>query len=212
MNVIDTSSIFDHVYVINLDRRSDRWKSVTKQLNQININPIRWKAVDCKDPTFTYDKSIKRKPGEIACYQSHRTLWEYLYSIDIPYAIIFEDDLAITKNTSKRLITNLLEKSAGFDVFLLGHCYGKKCSKENGSCIGYGKCLHAYVVSRNGLKVLLDQKVDYNTPIDNMVDILCKKNELTCFIAYSDSDKDFSTMEDDGIIFQSIEFNSDNPK
>jgi len=205
-------TIFDNVYVINLDRRPDRFLSSKSQLEKIGIEPIRWKAIDAQSDDFKqfydYIPQPKRKAGELACYSSHRKLWKHLFDSNIDIAIIFEDDLAIPLNITRDTIEDEINNSKGFDILFLGHCYSSNCSKEDMTCVGYGQCLHAYIVTRNALKILLDQPVDYNKAVDHITNDLCENNELMCFVSYTSDDRQ-DGMVDKGIIFQQSTFKSD---
>ena len=49
---------FNHIYLINLKKRSDRLEAVTKQLQSMDINFERVEAIDGDDIKFISDKSI----------------------------------------------------------------------------------------------------------------------------------------------------------
>lgn len=208
INVSD--NIFNNVYVINLDRRPDRYNTTDNRLKSIGIDAIRWKAVDSKSDEFGrfYDniKGNKKTRSEVACYLSHFNLWTHLYDMNVPYSIIFEDDIIFTPIVTKELIMKEIKNSKGFDILLLGHCYSNDCSEKNLSCVGHGQCLNAYVISRNGLKVLLKDKPDFSIPIDRKVDNLARSNKLFCFISYTSKTSD---MYGKGIILQDNDVTSD---
>jgi GR25 family glycosyltransferase involved in LPS biosynthesis len=97
-------------FVINLDRRPERWKSTEAELKKAGFTDIRRvSAVDAvchpenaersyrvlgsppRHPTFNRDFDIY--PGTFGCFLSHLTLWKYIIDHEIPYAFVFEDDI-----------------------------------------------------------------------------------------------------------------------
>lgn len=200
------TDIFNNVYVINLKRRPDRWNTTKKRLHNIGISPHRWDAVDAKDDEFLkfYEsKNLKnRAKGEVACYKSHLELWKYLLSIEVPYAIIFEDDIVFPDDVSQDLIMNEIEESKGFDILFLGHCYSNQFKFSNEiTRINSAMCLHAYVVTRSALQKLVKNEHNYTIPIDHVTYKLCKSKNMICFSSFTSSNKN-TCMYGEGIIFQ----------
>ena len=149
-------------------------------------------------------KGLKISIGECACYLSHKNLWAHIYNLGIPYALIFEDDIVIPPTVTKDVILNQIDNSTGFNILFLGYC-GENINVE--CCnpkIGRATCGHAYVISRNAIKKLLDAKNDFSVPIDNTMKNLCKDN--LCFLAYNIKD---SVNFGKGIIKQDNEISSD---
>ena len=56
------------IYVINLDRRPDRWRSILDNLNRIGLTVHRISAID--GLTLTQQASAKMSTGEEACLLS----------------------------------------------------------------------------------------------------------------------------------------------
>ena len=163
--------IYDNVWVINLDRRPERWRTILGRLKQFGLQPHRWSATDKEDPAVMteYNKlDPKIRQGEFACYKSHLNLWDFLYRSEVPYAIIFEDDISVPPGVLLQDVTKVLDNSKGFDVLLLGHCsaqwFARKPSDVTG--IGSAMCLHAYAVSREGLRKLVEETHDYSYAVD----------------------------------------------
>ena len=97
--------IFNNVWVINLKRRPDRLNNTVNRLKKIGIIPKVYNAIDSKQEEVIHSynniKGSKISISEYACYLSHKTLWMYIYSLNIPYAIIFEDDIVFEDNIGK---------------------------------------------------------------------------------------------------------------
>jgi phosphorylcholine metabolism protein LicD len=201
--------IFYNIWVINLKRRPDRLNTTINRLKKIGIIPKVYNALDSKsEELINYYKNIKepkRSIGEYACYLSHKTLWMYIYSLNIPYAIIFEDDIVFEDNISKKDILDRINDSKGFNIIFLGHCYSDvKTFKNPLTLVGTGLCLHSYIITRHAIKKLLDNDDLYSQPIDIEIQKFCKK-EL-CYISNTLSSNNFG----DGIFKQDNHYqNSD---
>lgn len=78
---------FDRIFVINLDRRADRWEEVSKELARVGIE---------RHQRFTgYDKPVNhegRAAGNFGCTASHRGLLELIAHNRWPRTLILEDD------------------------------------------------------------------------------------------------------------------------
>ena len=133
---------------------------------------------------------LKPTYGEIGCALSHIYLWQKLLDSKHPFAIVFEDD-AIIKGDLERyerevgnfisrelqflsLNSDLPSKIQNWDYLHLGAC--KRTPLENFilppflSQSDFNFCTHAYVISRNGAKKLLQLTSKYNAvPIDNFL-------------------------------------------
>jgi lipopolysaccharide cholinephosphotransferase len=193
--------IFNNVWIINLDRRPDRLKTTIDRLKNIGIIPKIHNALDAKSKyiseLYENEKGGKRTIEEFACYLSHKTLWMYLYSTEIPYAIIFEDDIIMENTITKEDILERIKESKGFNILFLGHCFSNtKKFKTPLTVAGTALCLNAYIITKEAIEKLLDKKDDYSVPIDFETETLCK-NEL-CYISNTISNNDYG----DGIIKQ----------
>lgn len=82
---------FDQIYVINLERRTDRRDRIEATLNELNLNFKLFKAVDAKQMNEEYLKQLgvgilpnyvdpySGRPmnyGEIGCFLSHYFIWK----------------------------------------------------------------------------------------------------------------------------------------
>jgi len=184
--------IFNNAWIINLERKPDRLKKSLERLNQLGIKCKVWKATDgnSEEVKKLYEKipTPKRSIYECACNLSHRKLWEHIYSLNIPYGIIFEDDITFSKYTNKDNLFSQIKNSHGFDIVFLGYCYPsntnvKCCDPQAGSAL----CTHAYVISREAIKKLLETEIDFTIPVDGLLGKYCENN--LCFLTYDINDK-----------------------
>ena len=94
------------LYVINLDRSTDRWAMINDHLTAYGLLVQRVSAMDAKTLPFDvlqkhYSSEMNRadffiglKPAEIGCFLSHRkALKAFLNNSKKPFAIILEDDV-----------------------------------------------------------------------------------------------------------------------
>ena len=82
------------VYVINLDRRPDRWKAMSAQLDRLGMDAMRIPAIDKE--TLAGDPALLRLgAGHVACARSHYKAMQALVASRAPAALILEDDVEI---------------------------------------------------------------------------------------------------------------------
>ena len=208
-------TVFDHAYVINLDRKPHRWDVTRRRLRKLGLEPKRWSAIDKDDPEFrdfyaSLDTSLTR--GEVACYVSHYLLWTHLLKEGVSHAIIFEDDAIPAPSLTLERIKSTLKDSIGFNLLLLGHCGGPLFDIVTGyepstdSAIRRAQCTHAYAISKEGLNSLLSKKHDFTRAVDEFFLNYCKNK--TCYITRNlkrGNKRDFGK----GFFHQDIDLGSD---
>ncbi|MYE03232.1 MAG: glycosyltransferase family 25 protein [Alphaproteobacteria bacterium] len=96
------------VFVINLDRRPDRWAAMLAQLDRLGIRAARIAAVDARllaaqeereRETNNDDLSL----GEVACVWSHRKALRAFLDTGERAALILEDDVELAPDTPSLL-------------------------------------------------------------------------------------------------------------
>ncbi len=94
------------VFVINLERSSDRRQSMAAQLSRLGIGFEFFAATDGEKLTqhepARYDEqfaigqiSRPMSRSEVGCYLSHARLWQKIVDHRIPWAVVLEDDVDI---------------------------------------------------------------------------------------------------------------------
>jgi len=95
-------------YVINLDRRTDRWEQIQKDwADYSDINLIRVSAVEYN-------------PGKVGCARSHLKLVQHAKDHKMPYILVMEDDAIPTqhfKKLWKRCLRYLDNHQEDWDIF-----------------------------------------------------------------------------------------------
>ena len=98
------------IYVINLDRRPDRMRSIAGQLDRLGLEATRVPAVDARNLT---DDELRARAdpdaghrlraldrAEVACTLSHlRAMEMFLAAAPAPAALILEDDAELAPDT-----------------------------------------------------------------------------------------------------------------
>ena len=120
------------VYVISLKDSVDRQKSIKSQCEKFNITPVFIEAVNGSSLSTSeinkYCQQEKAKQlfgremllGEIGCALSHKKIYNKIISENLPYAMIFEDDVLIEKGFNK-VIKSILRSDLNWELILLGH-------------------------------------------------------------------------------------------
>lgn len=178
------------VYVINLDRRPDRWAGIAGQLDRLGIEPIRVPALDgvhatSKDfePFVRLDGWTRRKQLDLAsaaCIVSHRNaLDRFLRETDAPAALILEDDVKLASDLPDFLMSvELALRSTGLVKLDAVADGSKQRRRPLGSPIGTvaGRKLHpigskipgggAYVVARGTAETIVRNCYDVTDDYD----------------------------------------------
>ncbi|WP_228768488.1 glycosyltransferase family 25 protein [Shewanella sp. TC10] len=189
------------VFVINLDKSTDRMAFMQQQLNQLNIEYERVPAVygkelseaeisnifDKKTNLEKYDKVLN--VGEIGCYLSHVNCWNDMIDNQINYALILEDDSILDKGLVD-LIESVGKLAEQWDYIKL--CHGRKKKDiidfitlndqfSLGTCLKLPSSTRGQFVSLSGAKKLLATAMPISRPVDIDIQHWFEK-ELACFV------------------------------
>lgn len=169
------------IYVVSLERERERRENVKRQLKDLNYTI--YNAVDGKNLNevqhqlmVNYIVPHKLNPGQVGCFLSHLSLWKQIIETQTPCALILEDDINVISPLN--LMLPKLCKVEGFDILYLGH-YFEPSKGEFVQTVGkYAVhkstrpyCTHAYMITYNGAKALVDylNKHKASQPIDNLM-------------------------------------------
>lgn len=107
---------FDHIYVLNLPRRTDKRARVESTLKSIGIT--NYEFFDGIDGSKFHDKKTHRiNPGELGCYLSHVEIMKDALSRGFERILIFEDDIIPHKYNLHSLIYGVPKD---WDIMYLG--------------------------------------------------------------------------------------------
>lgn len=177
------SSLLDNIWIINLDKSTDRMEKIKKNFDSHKIRFNRFSAVYGKNVSPEYmEKNVSFvckkflcNYGIIGCAGSHKALWEQLTNSDKKYYIIFEDDVEINDEFAN--IINLLEpqiEKYNIDYLNLNcintGCYIPKTEFTIGK-YNFGKPLvpfqtNSYIITKTGATKLLNAISQTNYHVD----------------------------------------------
>lgn len=112
-NIIkNLNNYFDKIYCINLNRRIDRWKRISKMFLEYNVDVQRIEAFDGQ----VIGSPNKLRPSQYGCLLSHKFVYEDAVKNNYGKILILEDDAYFDKNINSYDFTKLPE----WDVLYLG--------------------------------------------------------------------------------------------
>lgn len=173
-----TQQLFDEIYVINLDKSTDRLTNVSNELKKLDFNFKRFSAIDGKKISNKeldiFVSSLCKTyctPSMIGCAMSHLKLWQLIYDLEYEKVLIFEDDIKAQydKETTYDTIKNMMNKLPNdWDILFLGcfFCNDSALKPTLSHLKGFHGGMHSYVVSKRGVKKLLE----HNTKIFYHID------------------------------------------
>lgn len=180
-------------YVINLDRRPDRWETFQQQpLFHEFTNIARFPAVDGKTLDWKQDDRISYQTrknietnyrrshyeinslGAIGASLSHIGIWKKFLSTDATYCLVFEDD-TLLKPEELKLIDALCKSPSmpDWNLWLIGHhnwmLEGKPVDAKKPDewwSVDVFTGAHAYIIDRVAAEKLLAQPFPIETHIE----------------------------------------------
>jgi len=212
--VVD-ETLFDNMamYYINLDRSSNRKRSMEIMSAKKGINPERFPGIDGKlldldDPK--YEKALKKikwwflvdnkkNVGHFGCYLSHMGIFEKFLKTNKEYCFILEDDAEILVTDIKQeIIKNMNNLPREWDILLLGYEVnggpngykevreGNKDTKlKNGLLnLNYFTGLQGYIINRKSAKKLIENLQELDWIIDWNMCYLAKRGILNIYGVY----------------------------
>lgn len=105
------------VYVINLDREIDRWNSAQSELSRLGIDGVRCSAID-KDQISDNEQAFVTN-GVLACWQSHRKVFQDLLKSNSDFALVLEDDFCVKDFKKFKRLLAMVEQ-VHIDVLQVG--------------------------------------------------------------------------------------------
>ena len=178
------------IFVINLDRRPDRLRSITASLDTLNLQAFRIPAVDARMVTDeklnervrlgVFVSGIEFDRGAGACVLSHLlALDTFLSSSDAPAALILEDDAELAAD-----LPMFIESTDWWpaDANLVkietwgtkGRLLGRTCTEPHRgrelrriAVFVAGAC--GYIISRDAARYLLDKCHNVTFPVDHVL-------------------------------------------
>ena len=185
---------FDVIYVITLPKRKQYIKDIMDKLK------IKCKIFDAKLKDKLNKKKLKKhnfisknykgNDGRIACHLSHMSVMNDFVNSNYNNCFVFEDDLKepeIPLEEMNNIIDDaMLNIPFSYDLIYFGRCWDK-CDKQINIKNGlvrtfFPLCRHAYGVSKNGAKILLEKAKPMKIGGgDKLIANLIEKGELESY-------------------------------
>jgi len=191
------SNLSVQVYVISLERSTERRMRVEEQLSK---TAIPWSFLNAVDgyalprmPDSYKSSKVKRlqgyelTPGEIGCYLSHIQAWKCCLA-NQKLTLVFEDDFVLSSRF-ELVLRDLLEISQEWDLVRLSGIYDTEDQllTNRGSYslvqnLGEPCGTAAYLLNPHAARILLENAADIYEPVDHYLEHF-KKHGLRCLAA-----------------------------
>jgi len=128
-----------NIYVINMDKDTQRLNKITQSAEKYDINFTRVSGVVINDEiikTSPFVSDFMKKYGTkgiIGSFLAHKKVWEIIVNDKIDYAVILEDDIEFTpqfKSTLEQIKDDINNSKLDFDILLLSSLVGCKSPKN----------------------------------------------------------------------------------
>jgi GR25 family glycosyltransferase involved in LPS biosynthesis len=151
---------FDHIYVINLDHRKDRWSRIQNTLKHFKGKITRIPAVE-------------RKRGWLGCYYSHAAVLEAAQKEIVKHVLVLEDDAEFFPDWEATWEKAKYQIPERWDMLYLGYNLDISCRKPDSIHLNMLRlfgCLttHAYGIHWRALDRLAMTVYDEKKPIDQI--------------------------------------------
>jgi len=171
------------IFIINLDRKQERYNYVAKQLNNLSIFKYKkWTATDGFkiDPVEMIadgisQKLIDRGKGLAGCASSHIKLWKHIRDNKLDWTLILEDDV----HFHPQFVSLFYKywKRVPIDAKIVFPGFYDRPKNDCQIILPQSvMCLHSYMLNCDGAKYLLDNLLPMSEPIDQHITEHFNKN------------------------------------
>lgn len=179
---------FDHIYCLNLDRRSDKWETVNRRFLELKINVERLSAVDGNlIPDYVLQQYEKINKYAVGCILSHYKIIEDAKNNKYNRILILEDDVLFIENFNDNFTKFISQIKNDWKLLYLGASQ----HEWNGINVSRGYYLSkncdgtfAYAVDNSIYDQILNTNNFKNRPIDNILHDIQEKNFQKCFTSF----------------------------
>lgn len=173
------------IFYINLDRVPARREFIESHFVERGLGrPTRLSATDAAAPgALDHTGYVPGTGGrwglklsEIACFESHRRIWEIAVDRDIEAVAIFEDDLRLSSHAAP-VIDRLLAGAEHFDLVKIDYCpknnrFGAEAD-INGVAVRplltMASSAGGYILSKKGAEKLLTRSARFSDHLDDFI-------------------------------------------
>jgi len=192
---------FDEVYLINLERREDRYSRMKYNFDQLGVDFNLAPAVDGRqiDQQYLLKNNIKMLPefsepyhgrpltfGEIGCFMSHHKIWEDVIESGHDIVLVFEDDIRFEPYFVQKLdylFAELRKIPDRWDLVFLGrkilHNSDEPWLESSSQLVevDYTYWTLSYILTRKGAqKLLAANPLPKMVPVDEFIPIMYNRH------------------------------------
>lgn len=163
------------IFIINLDRKPERYEYISKQLNDMGLTGYtRISATD----GFKVDhkemidlgispKLIQNGKGLAGCASSHVRTWKHIAENKLGWSLILEDDAHFHPQFMELFSKYWKHVPNNAKIIFPGYCAPDHVEKSPKLVIDNGvMCLQGYMLSWEGAQYLLDKLLPMELPVD----------------------------------------------
>lgn len=158
--------MIDHIYCINLDHRTDRWRQASEQFKKHNLNVQRVSAVDGRSGSFGNDKCDNYNN---ACTLSHLKVITDAWRQGYKTIMVFEDDADLNDEFMSKLGRSVIDLiGINWDLLYLGGSHRKPPIKitDNLYQVVHTLTTHAYIMRHTMFRDLMYDFPSLHQPVD----------------------------------------------
>ncbi|XP_026742852.1 glycosyltransferase 25 family member [Trichoplusia ni] len=181
------------IYMINLERRSERRKLMEMNFKELGMDVKHFKAVDgrkldmdnLKDMSITlmpnYEDPYHKRPmkaGEVGCFLSHYYIWEDIIENKHAISLVLEDDIHFVPYFRSRFLQLMSEiETLDWDLVYIGRKIllddDEKYVTQHTTRPLYSYWTLGYLLSERGARKLLSARpLDRMLPVDEFLPIM----------------------------------------
>lgn len=182
---MNLNDFFRHKVCINLERRRDRWESVSARFARHDIRHVeRFAAFDWK--ALSVPPGWNDVPGAYGCLLSHLEVVREARRRRAPSVLIFEDDVVFADDLHEKFSHAARQLPPRWDMILFGGSHWQEPSKvsENVFRARATAATHAYALNQT----LYDAFIELNGRAQSVVDVnntaLQRERECFCFMPH----------------------------
>jgi glycosyl transferase family 25 len=171
--------------VVSLIHEHERRQHIDSLFDEHNLDFDYFDAINKTQVEDTLRKyglkvqSERMSVGEVACYLSHYCLWQKVIEYNLPYLMVFEDDIYFSKS-GKTLLNNFAWLPNDFVVIKLETMHGRVMINKGINIMLDHKLCHmksshmgmaGYIISQRGAKKLVEmiQELGVDRPVDHIM-------------------------------------------
>jgi len=187
----------DEIYMINLERRTDRRERMEYNFDLLGIDARYSPAVDGRDLTASYlqEQGISMLPGfsepyhdrplklgEIGCFMSHFNIWQDMITSGYETILVLEDDIRFEPYFIEKfeaLLDELQERREDWDLAFIGRKILHNAEEwylegtKNLVYVDYTHWTLGYLLTQTGARKLIQaQPLGKMVPVDEFIPIM----------------------------------------